>query len=137
MTNTITHGRCLCGAIRYTVQGPLAPIEVCHCSQCRQAQGGPFATNIPVSTSAFVLQSGQAFVQTYESTPGKFRCFCKQCGSPLYSRRDALPGVLRLRAGTLEGDVATRPVFHAYFASKANWWPVDDSLPKHGAASPP
>jgi hypothetical protein len=133
----ITHGRCLCGAVRYTVQGQLAPIEVCHCSQCRQAQGGPFATNIPVQASAFVLQSGQEFVQKYESTPGKSRCFCRQCGSPLYSQREALPGVLRLRAGTLEGDVLTRPVCHAYFASKANWWPVDDHLPKHDAASPP
>lgn len=132
----IAQGRCLCGAIRYSVQGALAPIEVCHCSQCRQAQGGPFATNIPVQASAFVLKSGQDFVQTYESTPGKFRCFCKQCGLPLYSRRDALPGVLRLRAGTLEGDVATRPVFHAHFGSRANWCPVDDGLPKYEAASP-
>ncbi len=132
----ITHGRCLCGAIRFAVHGELAPIEVCHCSQCRQAQGGPFATNIPVKIAAFVLQSGQEFVQKFESTPGKFRCFCKQCGSPLYSQRDALPGVLRLRAGTLEGVVLTRPLFHAYFGSKANWWPVDDQLPKHDAASP-
>jgi hypothetical protein len=133
----ITQGRCLCGAIRYTVHGDLAPIEVCHCSQCRQAQGGPFATNIPVKDSAFTLQSGQEFVQQYESTPGKHRCFCRQCGSPLYSRRDALPGVLRLRAGTLEGELASRPVFHAYFGSKATWWPVDDALPKYDAASTP
>lgn len=120
----ITNGRCLCGAIGYAVHGELAPIEVCHCSQCRLAQGGPFATNIPVKESAFVLQCGQDFVQKYESTPGKFRCFCRQCGSPLYSQRDALPGVLRLRAGTLEGEVASRLGLHAHVGSKANWWPA-------------
>lgn len=135
MTKT-TSGRCLCGEIRYEVHGDLEPIQICHCSQCRQAQGGPFASNIPVAESAFVLLSGERFIQQYASTPGKYRCFCKQCGSPLYSKRDALPGVLRLRAGTLEGELETRPVFHAYFGSKANWWPVDDALPKYVAAAP-
>jgi hypothetical protein len=46
-------GGCLCGGIRFRVQGNLAPIELCHCSQCRKAQGGPFASNIPVAAAAF------------------------------------------------------------------------------------
>ena len=35
-------GRCLCGGVRYTVSGDLAPIQICHCAQCRAAQGTPF-----------------------------------------------------------------------------------------------
>ena len=56
--------------------------------------------------------------------------FCEQCGSPLYSQSEKAPGVLRIRAGLLEGELATRPANHAYVASKANWWDIDDALPQ-------
>ena len=32
-------------------------------------------------------------VQEFESSPGKWRAFCQNCGSPLYSRRAARPEV--------------------------------------------
>lgn len=134
MPNTI-QGGCLCGAIRYAIHEELAPIQVCHCSQCRKAQGGPFATNIPVHQAAFEILSGEALIQRYESTPGKYRCFCRTCGSPLYSQRTSVPDVLRLRAGTLDGEIAARPAFHAYVGTKANWWQLADALPKHPAAA--
>ena len=37
-------GGCLCGAVRYEVTGPLAPIQLCHCGQCRKAQGSALLT---------------------------------------------------------------------------------------------
>lgn len=130
-TDAIHTGRCLCGGIRFEIRGPLAPIQMCHCGQCRQAQGGPFATNIPVDEASFTLLSGAELITRYESSPGKERCFCGRCGSPLFSRRDSLPGVLRLRVGTLQGHVETHPGFHIYFGSRANWWPgEDDDLPR-------
>lgn len=127
---TLHEGRCLCGGIRFSVRGALPPIQVCHCGQCRQAQGGPFATNIPINEADITWQAGTELITAYESSPGKVRCFCQRCGSPLFSQRASLPGVLRLRAGTLEGQVDTAPGLHIYFGSKANWWPVDDALPK-------
>lgn len=133
-------GSCLCGGVRFAVSGPLAPIQVCHCSQCRKAQGGPVATNIPVDAAAFTLESGAELLQAFESTPGKQRVFCRRCGSPIYSRRDRLPGVLRLRAGTLEGDLPTALAFHAFVGSKANWWPLadcGDDVPHHAGPVPP
>ena len=32
-------GGCLCGAVRYTVDGPLREILVCHCLECRRWAG--------------------------------------------------------------------------------------------------
>ena len=123
---------CLCGGVRFAVQGPLAPIQVCHCSQCRKAQGAPLATNIPVPETGFTLEAGADLLQAFESTPGKQRVFCRRCGSPVYSRRDSLPGVLRLRAGTLDGELPVGLAFHAYVGSRANWWPLDapDGAPR-------
>ena len=129
-------GGCLCGAVRYRIEGELAPIQICHCSQCRKAQGTPFVTNIPVPEARFSLLSGAEQLKAFESSPGKQRVFCGNCGSPVYSRTDKLPGVLRIRAGSLEGELATRPAFHAFVASKANWWALHDDLPQYPGRKP-
>lgn len=125
------HGECLCGGIAFEIEGPLAPIQICHCSQCRRAQGTPFVTNIPVDVSALTFARGEDLLKAYESTPGKQRVFCRDCGSPIYSRLASLPDVVRIRAGLLSGDLDTRPAFHIYYGSRANWLTLDDDLPHH------
>jgi hypothetical protein len=129
-------GSCLCRAIQFQINGPLAPIQICHCAQCRHAQGGPFATNIPVSRSDFQLISGETSITSYESSPGKRRTFCSQCGSPIFSERESLPNVIRVRAGLLDEPVQATLKFHAFVASKSSWWPINDDLPQYDAAAP-
>ncbi|RJG09692.1 GFA family protein [Pseudomonas cavernicola] len=124
-------GSCLCSAVRFEIAGELEPIQICHCSLCRKAQGVPFVTNIPVSTEAFRLLSGADALKAFSSSPGKQRVFCSHCGSPIYSQNQHTPGVLRIRAGTLEGELKTRPMAHFYIDSKANWWELSDDLPKY------
>ncbi len=129
-------GSCLCRAVRFEVTGDLAPIQVCHCSACRKAQGVAFATNIPVATANLRLVSGEDQLQAYESSPGKERVFCRTCGGPVFSRLTAKPELVRLRAGTLDNPVASAIDSHAYVASKANWWPITDDKPQYPEARP-
>lgn len=131
------HGSCLCKGIRFSIEGELAQIQVCHCSQCRQAHGGPFATNIPVESSKLILHAGRDLLRRYESSPGKVRIFCSVCGSPIFSERTSLPGVVRIRAGLLSEPVATTLGFHAYVNTKASWWPIHDEHPKYPEGYPP
>lgn len=126
-------GSCLCGGIRYRIEGALQAIQVCHCGQCRKAQGAALATNIPVPAGHFHLVSGADLLSHYESSPGKIRSFCSRCGSPILSRRVADPGTVRVRAGTLDGELATRAVAHFHVGSKANWWTICDALPQFDA----
>jgi hypothetical protein len=37
-------GRCLCGAVAYTISGKLRPVIYCHCEQCRRSSGHYVAT---------------------------------------------------------------------------------------------
>jgi hypothetical protein len=133
---TITTGGCLCGGIRFEIEGGLAPIQICHCRQCRKAQGTAFAANIPVPLSHFRLIKGRDLLREYESSPGKYRVFCSHCGSPVFSRRDSLPQVVRIRAGLLDGDIPTRPATHAWVESNANWWEIQDALPRFDKGMP-
>jgi hypothetical protein len=116
-------GSCLCGGIRFQISGPLAAIQICHCSQCRKAQGTPFASNIPVERAAFEFLSGEALLQAYESSPGKQRHFCSRCGSPVFSSRNSLPGIVRIRAGLLEEPLGVRVGSEAHTESRCEWWP--------------
>jgi hypothetical protein len=117
--------------VTFRIESELQPIQICHCLQCRKAQGGPFATNIPVAASAFRLLSGGPLLKAYESSPGKQRLFCSHCGSPVYSRRQSLPALVRVRAGLINEPLPVRPAWHAYTGSKCNWWTIQDSLAQY------
>ncbi len=129
-------GGCLCGAVRYEVTGDLAPIQLCHCGQCRKAQGGPFGANIPVAAADFRLVQGEDALREYRASPGKRRVFCGVCGGPVFSQRDDAPQTLRLRAGGLDDTAGLRIGLNAQTASAADWWPIDDDLPAYPGAGP-
>ena len=130
-------GRCLCGGVRYEIDGPTAPVQLCHCGQCRKAQGSAFGANMPVASAAFRLVQGGELLREYRHTPPKRRVFCGTCGSPLFSQRDDTPDVVRLRVGTLDGDAAGLEIgFHIQTASKAAWWSIDDDRPAYSNEAP-
>ena len=128
---TVHRGSCLCGGVRYEYTGTFGQFVYCHCGQCRKAQGSAFASNAPVEEDKFRLVAGAELLQRYESSPGKQRVFCGRCGSPVYSRTDARPGVLRLRMGTLDTPPGKKPEAHIFAASKAEWYDILDGLPRH------
>lgn len=125
------HGSCLCGGIRYEYSGTLGDIVMCHCAHCRKAQGTAFATNSPVDAEAFRFTAGEELLREFEFRPGKKRAFCSRCGSPIYSRRDDLPAVKRLRLGTLDTPIEQRPAYHIFAASRAEWEDIHDDLPQY------
>lgn len=129
-------GSCLCGGVRYVLRGELGPITLCHCRQCRKAQGGAFVAASPVKSAEFEIIAGAELLQAYESSPGKERVFCGRCGSPLYSRRPVEPEILRLRIGTLDTSVGTRPSAHIWVSDKADWDVICDDIPQFAEFEP-
>lgn len=129
-------GSCLCGGVRYEYHGEIRELSMCHCSQCRKAQGSAFVAVSPVESSRFVLVSGAELLKEFRMTPHKARVFCAQCGSPLYSARDDLPGIMRLRLGTVDTPFACGNAYHAFTGSKASWFEITDDLPQYPAARP-
>jgi hypothetical protein len=129
-------GGCLCGGIRYEIDGPFGVVTNCHCTMCRKAQGAAFATNAPVARDDFHLLKGADLLTEYESSPGKLRCFCRVCGSPIYSYRRADAGTVRVRFGTLDGDPGVRATAHFAVASKAPWFDITDGLPRFDSERP-
>jgi hypothetical protein len=80
---TALRGSCLCGGVRFEIDGPLMRSSHCHCRQCQKAHGAPFRTRARVAAADFRFLVGEELVSFYESTPGTHRGFCKVCGAPV------------------------------------------------------
>lgn len=123
-------GSCLCGGIKYRINGRLFDAMNCHCSMCRKAQGSAFRSRAAVKTEHFEWVAGEDLITFYESSPGNHRGFCRVCGSPILSKFDAYPDYLGLPLGPLDDDPQVRPKRHVHVASKAPWFTITDDLPQ-------
>ena len=126
-------GSCLCGSIRYTIDGELSDFGYCHCRSCRKASGSAFGANAAVERSRCHVQDPQGVLRTYESSAGKLRAFCGRCGSPVYAYVQASPDILRLRLGLLDTPFDRHAKAHGFVADKADWEVIEDGLPQFDA----
>ncbi len=127
-------GGCLCGGVRYEIDGSLGEAGHCHCSMCRRAHGAAFSTYADVDPSQFRWDFGEQLVAVYESKPGVGWCFCRVCGSTLAASDDGK--VTSITLGTVEGDPGVRPQEHNFVGSKAPWYEIVDDLPQFDGLSP-
>lgn len=123
-------GSCLCGTVKYEVRGEIGPAYYCHCSRCRKANGSAFAANAMVAAADFVVVQGQDAIRRFSTAEGVHREFCGHCGSPIVSRRDTRPEMVGLRLGLLDTLLEQGPGAHIFVASKAEWYPICDDLPR-------
>ncbi len=123
-------GSCLCGGVRYEIDGELERVSNCHCSLCRKTSGSAFSTGATIPTASFRFISGAELIKEWESSPGNYRCFCGRCGSPILKRKTAAPNEIRLRMGTLDTDPGVKPSRHSHVKSKAAWFEIKDDLPQ-------
>lgn len=129
-------GSCLCGGVRYEYAGEFGVITVCHCVTCRKAQGSRDVIAAPANAAQLHWSGDPALIAEYESSPGKLRAFCLRCGTPLYSRRAAMPQTLRLRMGTIDSVVDAVPVAHIFATGVPAWAALDDDCPRYPGLEP-
>ncbi|MFN7106785.1 MAG: GFA family protein [Brevundimonas sp.] len=117
-------GGCLCGAVRYLVDQPLADVAICHCSHCRKQSGALFSANIVVTEDHY-RQTGEVKVFEDRGDSGEvvFRHFCPNCGSPILSRISALPSAVIIKSGTLDDLSGLAPVVEVYTDRAVSWGP--------------
>lgn len=121
-------GSCLCGTVRFKVEGAFDSFYLCHCQHCKKDTGSAHAANLFSHSAKLSWQSGADAVTTF-TLPGTrhSRCFCKFCGSALPNTQEA--GVLIVPAGSLDTDVSILPTAHIFSSSKANWEKESGEVP--------
>ena len=123
-------GSCLCGNISYEVQGELSDFGYCHCRSCRKASGSAHGANAALARADFSLSDPQGFLREFESSPGKFRAFCSNCGSPIYAHLVTSRDLIRIRLGTLDSTFSKHAQAHTFVSDKASWEIIGDDTPQ-------
>lgn len=121
-------GSCLCGEVKYQISGEVGEIVHCHCVTCRKAHGSAFSSVAAVQDSDFVLQ-GAEHLNRFESSAGKWRYFCRGCGTQIYAKRDGTPHII-LRLGSLDDDPGSSEKNHIWTSQQATWYNIEGTLPQ-------
>ncbi len=119
MTRGKTTGSCLCGAVRYEIEGPLPAPSACHCAQCRR-QHGALGVYTLAPTDRYKIK-GDRNIVWYESSPGIRRGFCRICGSKLFWER-ADSGQLDVTLGTMDQPTGLRIEKQIYLADAGDYY---------------
>ncbi len=125
---SVKKGGCLCGAVEYEIEGPIGPLGNCHCETCRKSHAAAFATTARVARSGFRWTAGEETLRAFESSPGKKRSFCPNCGTQLIAAWDHEDEII-LRVGSLTDDPGSKPVLHIWTEEKASWFDLDAQIP--------
>ena len=124
-------GGCLCGQVRYQTEANPLMTGVCHCRDCQKQTGTSFSIVVALPDGALRL-SGELreFKTTGESGQQVFRRFCGHCGSPLYSLVEAMPGLVFLKAGTLDDPSTLAPQAEFWCDTAQPWLASRETLPR-------
>jgi hypothetical protein len=122
-------GKCLCGAVRYSVPDEFRYALNCHCSNCRRATGSAFKPFAGIERSKLSITAGEDALLIFgEERAHDVRC--NKCGSFLYSvvRNGEY---VHVTLGSLVDTPTIRPTAHIFVGSKAPWHAITDQLPQH------
>jgi hypothetical protein len=121
----------MCGAVRYEATGDPTNASYCHCDDCRRATGGPYTVGVLVRADRLHILQGQVKGYTSIADSGRkiTREFCPACGSPLFTRAEKCPGLVFIKAGSLDNAEIVKPSFQGWTDCAQPWANIDPSLP--------
>lgn len=123
-------GRCLCGAVRYA--GDTEPMfqGKCYCTDCRRSSAAGHAAMMAVPDGALAITGAlREFRSTADSGAAVTRAFCPTCGSGVFARNERMPGMLFVRASTLDDPGLFTPQMIVFASRAPAWDPVTPGVP--------
>ncbi len=125
-TNKNTGG-CLCGAVRYEIDGPLRKVVYCHCGQCRKTSGHfVAATAVDLEHLHITEDAGLSW---FESSDIAKRGFCNRCGSSLFWA-PAHNKYMAVMAGAIDTPTGLTSREHIHVDDKSDYYELSDGLPQ-------
>lgn len=78
-------GSCPCGAVRFSIDGPVRDVLICHCDACVGATGGPWAASAAAREDLTVVDDAalmweRAAISEVDASRGS----CRSCGAVIF-----------------------------------------------------
>ena len=119
-------GGCLCGAIRYRADCGPQMMGDCFCLDCRKSSGAAHCSHIGIPKSAVKITGEvSGFDKPADSGNIVTRCFCPNCGAPVYSLNSGMSDFLFLRASSLDDPEIFVPQVTVYTSRAPSWGRID------------
>jgi hypothetical protein len=138
MSAPITGG-CRCGAVRYRLElDRLPPVYCCHCRDCQTWSGSAFSQQVVVHEDVFALTAGAPvdYRLTGPSGAVSWQRMCGICHTRLQNTNSARPGLVVIRAGTLDASDRLTPALHIWVKRKQPWIVLPEDVPVFDEAAP-
>lgn len=118
-------GGCACDRVRYRLKAAPSCVYLCHCTDCQTITTSAFVEGALVGHDDLDIFQGQDELMQWQrihTTSGKRpnQYSCRHCGVRIYS--DSRPGVLTLRAGTLDDTSWLNPAGAIWMRSAQPWF---------------
>lgn len=126
-------GGCMCGAVRYRVDGEPSDSGYCHCRMCQRAVGAPVVPWGTWPAERFAWLAGEP--KTFASSEKGERSFCSVCGTSLTFVDPTEPGQVDVTLATLDDPTAVPPTSHGWTESQVPWLEIADKLPRHAGSN--
>ncbi len=122
----IRTARCCCKAISITLEGEPEFNGICHCDDCRRRTGSAFGWSAYFSDRQITETSGQTTTYDVKTEPPQTRHFCGICGSTLYWKSGAFPGMTGVAGGNFVAPPLSEPEASYRNGKKCGWLRIPD-----------
>lgn len=129
-------GGCRCGTVRYTIDLETLPLSyACHCRDCQTWSGGALALHALLPEMLMTISGNAAdFRIGADEAMASEHIGCPACMTRIANRNSAVPGMVILRAGTLDRSDEITPAAHIWTSRKQPWLDIGDA--PHFAETP-
>ena len=124
-------GSCLCGDISYRYEASQSATALhCHCRDCQKVTGSGKATIVMFPEDAVAIEGTFKQYSCLGSDGSHVnRGFCPRCGSQMFTHVDEIPGMLFIKAGTMEDSSWVQVALNCWESTASVWSPADGSVP--------
>jgi hypothetical protein len=105
-------GGCLCGKVRIMATGRPYRVGLCHCLDCRKHHGALFHASAVFPVDAVTIEG--------EARDYGGRCFCPECGSPVFGRSG---DEIEVNLGALDAPDQFTPSYELWTIRRESWLP--------------
>jgi hypothetical protein len=130
-------GGCHCGGVRYVITAEPMMGGHCHCTDCQRLSGAGHASHLAFPEAAFRL-TGEVRTYAHLADSGNrvTSAFCPTCGAPIWGRSSGMPGMITVRAASLDAPERFVPQLAVFARSARAWDPPAAGLPTFATMPP-
>jgi hypothetical protein len=138
MSEAFATGRCLCGAVSYTISSEPVRMAQCHCDHCQRTSGtGHNSIAFFKADTVDIKGETQSYSCITDRGNTSTRHFCPTCGSRLFGENSGRPGVIGITIGCVDQKDWFKPQAVVYTRGRPNWDATSQDIPNFDTMPPP